>query len=84
MIINILHFSRGITQSILTTTNKISIFRFGKWLHCVLNVQEERYKTAKGSSYLCTPRSGSGVTEEFRTTPELFELAGKIMLLDCP
>lgn len=32
--------------------------------------------------YLCTPLDGSGVADEFRTTPELFALAGDIILLD--
>lgn len=36
------------------------------------------------STHLGTPRSGSGVTDEFRTTPEVFAGAGDTMLLGCP
>lgn len=33
------------------------------------------------TAYLGTPRSGSGVTDEFRTTPEVLAGAGDTMLL---
>lgn len=35
-------------------------------------------------SYLGTPRRGSGVTDEFLTTPELLVGAGDTILLGCP
>lgn len=46
--------------------------------------EKQFFFVAGGPPYLGTPRIGSGVADEFLTTPELFTFAGDTILLGWP